>query len=284
MRIRLSGTSTSLQGHVGCAAQQQQSFNQVGLFASTYIVLSHLLGSLLPRTLALYADIVVVSLIVAFCPADISSFVDDFVETWKKENPGLGSSEPDKVLATANTVKAALLNPSFNSKRTAVPPPLPHPPRHVPLYRRQLANSTLSTNSTLEEARALVSQAQKEANLRSRERFQNPRLNTYYGSFSPAAAVKARAADVAALTVNETVAAAAAQVAEADAVNEEPASYQSLPEEILLLKSQVQGSSSNEDGQLTKRATSGFWKENMSTSAEFRTAVRTTTAIRFSAT
>jgi hypothetical protein len=44
-------------------------------------------------------------------PSDISSFVDDFVETWKKENPHLGSPELNKILASANTVKAALLNP-----------------------------------------------------------------------------------------------------------------------------------------------------------------------------
>lgn len=119
-------------------------------------------------------------------PANITSVIDDFVENWKQNNPNLTSVELDTILASANSVKEALTNPQSKAERQTVPPP----PRHVhnPRHRRQLGNTTL------EAARALVRQAQKEASLRNRERFQNPRLNNYYSNLSPEAAIKARTA------------------------------------------------------------------------------------------
>jgi hypothetical protein len=67
------------------------------------------------------------------------------------------------------------------------------------------------------------------------------------------AAIRTRAADIA----------AAALVAIADAVNEEPATYPSFPDDILQLKNDFHGPSSDESSKLIKRATLGFWMENI---------------------
>lgn len=140
---------------------------------------------------------------------------------------------------------------------------MPRTSLYVPHRRRQLANSTLSSNSTLEAARALVRRAQEEADIRNLERFQNPRLNNYYDGLGKEAALKARADDLATLTVNETVAAAAALVAEANAAAQAPAEYQGLPADILAVKNKMSGKSSGKVDGLSKRATTGFWMEDI---------------------
>ncbi|ETS81736.1 hypothetical protein PFICI_06738 [Pestalotiopsis fici W106-1] len=192
---------------------------------------------------------------------DISAFIDDFLEQWKIDNPDLESDQLAQVIDTANTVKEAVLNPTQNKKRTSKHQSrAPYKPSH-PHFRRQLANSTAISNSTLEEARALVLEAQKEANIRNRERFQNPRLNNYYDSFSTEAARVRRRADAEAFAVNSTVAAAAAMVAEADAATMKPVEYKSIPAYMLEL-SPSHGTESSESTGLSKRADS-FWMEDI---------------------
>ncbi|KAK3324790.1 pectate lyase superfamily protein-domain-containing protein [Cercophora scortea] len=159
--------------------------------------------------------------------------IDDFVESWKLDDPTGSTSAGDfaAITETANKLKEVLLNPATAStsaiKRDSPNPPAPHPHRS-PSFRR-VTNSTLpygtGANSTLEEARALIRKAQKEANIRNRERIANPRRNTYYARLSGKAAIRARAEDVQRFVVNETIAAAAALVAEADAVNATETDY-----------------------------------------------------------
>ena len=178
----------------------------------------------------------------------------------------MSTSELDRVLATANAAKVAVLEPSLGSVKREQTFPKTHLPDHfrrVPFYRRRFANSTVGGNSTLAAARALIRQAQEEANLRNQERFKNPRVNSYYANFSPEAALRARAAVIAAFTVNETVAAAAAMVAEADAAHGEPEPLPLLPEELTQIQSQFLGRESDREGPVAKRATAGFWMEDI---------------------
>lgn len=106
-----------------------------------------------------------------------------------------------------------------SSSAVAIPTPLAHrssraPVRHQALHRRQNV-----TDSALAAARKIVRDAQAEAGARNLDRLANPRRNTYDKRNNTAAALKARAEDIATYTVNATVAAAAALVAEADAAN-----------------------------------------------------------------
>ncbi len=174
-------------------------------------------------------------------PSDISASVDDFVEVWKQNNPQLGPAELKAILVSAETAKAAILNPSshFTSNKTArkVSDNSPKYPIQ-PLRSRQQQNSTLSTgNFTLEEARLVVYQYQQAANAHTRERFENPRLNNYYAHSNKTASLKARAHDAAAITPSDHVKAAAALVAEADAEHAPAAFYSSFPSEVEQLKS-----------------------------------------------
>lgn len=129
-------------------------------------------------------------------------------------------------------------------------------------------NDTAGHNHTVNEAREIVRLAQKEANLRNIERFKNPRVNTYYDGLHSKAAIKARDADMKALTVNKTVAAAAALVAEVDAANStrtDYSKYSSLPPEIAELRRKMLGPEfDKEENKLTKRITSSeYWLEHI---------------------
>lgn len=116
-------------------------------------------------------------------------------------------------------------------------------------------NSTGHSNSTLESARKLVLLAQKEANIRNKERIANPRVNTYYGDISNAAKLKARALDAQIHTINETVAAAAALVAEVDA---------QLAGDV----TPAENYPANQKRSLKKRA-AAFWMETIEHSGNF---------------
>ncbi|KAJ8120637.1 hypothetical protein ONZ43_g2705 [Nemania bipapillata] len=188
-------------------------------------------------------------------PVDISDVVDEFVETWKQSNPDLGAAGIAQIIDTAQKVKDSILNPPIQEKRAPRPHALPR--YHVPLHLRQ------HNNSTLEKARILVLNAQKEANLRNRERFQNPRSNTYYAKHSSKTARGFQAADMAAMTVNETVAAAAAMVAEADALHMKQTPLPSLPQEVVDLRNKFSDQGPTQDGSHVKRASSTFWMENI---------------------
>ena len=195
------------------------------------------------------------------------SFVDDFVDSWVKEHPELTSPELDRLLAAAKAAKAAILDPA-PSKRAEAPPVTRHGERHAArhvrfLRHRRSDNSTVVGNSTLADARAIVRQAQEEANRRNQERFQNPRVNSYYANLSPEAALKARAATIATFTVNETVAAAAAVLAEADGAHDQPKPFPPLPAEFAQIRSEVLGQDALENGPLARRATARFWMEDI---------------------
>lgn len=138
---------------------------------------------------------------------EVSSFVDSFLKTWTKDNPHLKASELADILATANSVKASLLQPPSRERRT---PPSPHT-RPLPIRRQLNSTATRTADSpTLRKARAIVKSAQKEASERNRIRFQNPRLNSYYANYSSETRMKTRSAELDAFVVNETVATAAA--------------------------------------------------------------------------
>ncbi|KAH7303636.1 exo-1,3-beta-D-glucanase [Stachybotrys elegans] len=184
-------------------------------------------------------------------PKDISAFIDDFVEEWRANNPSLDAAEVQRIMASAESAKKAMTG-AESDKRDSAPPPPPLPV----LPRRRAANSTLS------EAKALIRQAQKEADARNRERFDNPRTNIYWSHLSPHAALRARAEDAATFVVNETVAAAAAIVAEAEHGHDAPKTYPPLPANILELQEKMIGTEDRHAG-LGKRADSGFWMEDI---------------------
>lgn len=150
-------------------------------------------------------------------------------------------------------------------------------PPFVPRHRRQLQTAGNSTsgisgaNSTVLEARSLVRKAQQEASARNKERFANPRTNAYWAKHgSGAAGLRARADDVAAFAINETIAVAAAIVAEADYAHNVPVEYPPLPDDIRQLKEQMFGPTGADAGagaaagSLGKRALSTFWMEDIS--------------------
>jgi hypothetical protein len=145
----------------------------------------------------------------ATSPSDIVLLVDDFVRLWKQNNPDLAPLELHEVQASAEKIKIALLSPSNNQSniaRTSRHSSHSHTHRHSHIRIRTRANATLTPgNFSLEAAKGIVSQAQKAANIRNKERFRNPRLNKYYAKFDRADAIRARAADAAAITPNETV-------------------------------------------------------------------------------
>ncbi|KAI0803398.1 exo-1,3-beta-D-glucanase [Xylaria sp. FL0064] len=188
-------------------------------------------------------------------PVDISGLIDSFVETWKQNNPGLGASGMTQITDTAQRVKDAILNPPSEAKRT----PDAHliPRYHVPLHLRHQGNLTL------EKARLLVRDAQRESNLRNRERFQNPRSNSYYEKLNPEAVGRFRAADMAAITVNQTVAAAAAMVAEADAHHGNYMPLPSLPQEVIDLRNNFSDEDLVKHRSHVERDTSAFWMEDI---------------------
>jgi hypothetical protein len=168
----------------------------------------------------------------------------------------MDAAELERALASAEAAKASFANVITEDIGKNGSAPLQAIPRHVPL-RRAVGNSTLS------EAKALVRQAQKEANARNRERFENPRTNIYWSSLSPQAALHRRAEDATNFSVNETVAAAAALVAEAEHGHDKAKEYPSLPPDILRLKEKMFGDIDGE-ANLKKRAQSSYWMENIS--------------------
>ncbi|KAI8303634.1 exo-1,3-beta-D-glucanase [Colletotrichum sp. SAR11_59] len=218
-------------------------------------------------------------------PADISTFIDDFVNQWKSSHPDLDSAELQRVLVSAEQAKVSLLSTTSGEleersplKRDLHPTsPAPPVPPFVPRHRRQLQTAGNSTsgisgaNSTVLEARSLVRKAQQEASARNKERFANPRTNAYWAKHgSGAAGLRARADDLAAFAINETIAVAAAIVAEADYAHNVPVEYPPLPDDIRQLKEQMFGpagadaGASAAAGSLGKRALSTFWMEDIS--------------------
>ncbi|KAI8248970.1 Glucan 1,3-beta-glucosidase [Colletotrichum sp. SAR 10_77] len=218
-------------------------------------------------------------------PADISTFIDDFVNQWKSSHPDLDSAELQRVLVSAEQAKVSLLSTTSGElgepsplKRDLHPTsPAPPVPPFVPRHRRPLQTAGNSTsgisgaNSTVLEARSLVRKAQQETSARNKERFANPRTNAYWAKHgSGAAGLRARADDVAALAINETIAVAAAIVAEADYAHNIPVEYPPLPDDIRQLKEQMFGPAGAEAGasaaagSLGKRALSTFWMEDIS--------------------
>jgi hypothetical protein len=200
-------------------------------------------------------------------PVDIAVVIDEIVEEWKARNPDIGRAEIDKIVASAEKAKASYLSPY--TRRSAALDPEPSPsqtPQFIPLHQRQIANITIGVNSTINKARAIVRLAQQEASSRNRERFDNPRVNTYWAHLDSPAALRARAEDMANFVVNETVAVAAAIVAEADAAHSMPTELPTLPPDILELRRQKFGDDAVRGagglGALSKRA-SGFWMEDV---------------------
>lgn len=195
--------------------------------------------------------------------SDPIALVDDFLQHWKEKHPGLESNELQRIQASADTVKAALLNPNQNSNGTVRRDTGIDPPRYSMKPRQQTKSSASSGNFTIQQARAIVRQAQLEANAINRERFQNPRLNNYYASFGKHEALRARAADAASITPSEEVKSAAALVAEADAQNQTKPTYPNLSAQWQRLVTSSQPDLSNDTGTLSKRAGSSWWMEGV---------------------
>jgi hypothetical protein len=195
---------------------------------------------------------------------DIVSFIDNFVHDWTSDPENSPSQAAySTILATANQVKQAILNPnvdatsglSANTTASTRKRSSAHFPRAVSNWT--FANST-STNSTLEAARALVRLAQKEANARNVERIKNPRLNNYYTNPTSKAALKARAEAVDLYPINSTIAEAAALVAEADAASSDSA----LNKDFTIPGFPAESAKLHKRGALEKRA-GKFWMENI---------------------
>ncbi|KAG4434978.1 hypothetical protein IFR05_009532 [Cadophora sp. M221] len=180
-------------------------------------------------------------------------------QNWLRDTkPNSTQAELSDILATANRVKQAFLDPdSVSSLLPASITRSSSQKRSTSHFHRSPTNSTVTspafTNSTLEEARAIVRLAQKEANVRNKDRIDNPRVNNYYGKESSKLALKLRAEDAQLLSINATVAAAAAMVAEADATHSNTTEKDyTIPIDI----------GRHEKRNLEKRAGS-YWLENM---------------------
>jgi hypothetical protein len=115
-----------------------------------------------------------------------------------------------------------------------------------------------ASQAALEEARKLVLAAQAEAGERNLQRLANPRRNSYSSRNNTSAALKARQEDIALYTVNTTVAAAAALVAEADASNGMLNMYPNVPEKYMKYLNHT----STPTSQFNKRDTY-FWMEDI---------------------
>jgi hypothetical protein len=158
----------------------------------------------------------------------VSSFIDGIVAKWKQEDPRLNASqvELNKLLSIASKLKEQLLNPSneltpetsssIHSNGTFNLPSGRGAPKK-PVERRLVANSTIHANSTLAKAREIVRLAQIEADARNLERLNNPRLNSYFAKDANPHPQMKRAMAAELFPVSDTIAAAAALVAEADA-------------------------------------------------------------------
>jgi pectate lyase-like protein len=193
---------------------------------------------------------------------DIAAAIDEVVEEWRAKYPDLKSTQLDKILATAEKAKTVFLATPAKARSIDLDT-ITLPSDAVPFvapHRRQVSNSTMSMNSTLAEARRIVRLAQLESSARNRERFANPRVNTYWAHLDSQSALRARAEDMATFVINETVAIAAAIVAEADSAHEEPVELPPIPADILQLRQQMFGEEAG--GGLAKRA-DGFWMENV---------------------
>jgi polygalacturonase len=117
----------------------------------------------------------------------------------------------------------------------------------------------------VENARVLVLEAQKEAGDRNAKRVKNPRLNHYYANNTSGATLRARSDSVDLFSVNSTVAAAAAIVAEADAAaNGTFLKPFVIPEKY----AKYVGPGISTAGKLKKRATS-FWMEDITHQGSF---------------
>ncbi|KAH8667649.1 exo-1,3-beta-D-glucanase [Tricladium varicosporioides] len=196
---------------------------------------------------------------------DIASFIDDFVYTWiqkhSENNPSQASIA--SVHATAARVKNAILNGDYGTSSTPIS-------NGTTLIRkstgqriqRQINNLTMAANSTLDAMRAVVRLAQKEANQRNVERIKNPRRNHYYSNDTSNAALKARAEDIQLYSVNTTIAAAAAAVAEADAAvsNGLPKQDYNIPSKFVKSQNLKRGEPIYEH--LEKRA-GNFWMQDI---------------------
>lgn len=191
--------------------------------------------------------------------SEIRSAIDDFVNDWIHRH---GDSNIPSIIATSDQVKLALFNPASEASASSQARSDDTSARRHLQHSRQLANASLSFNTTLSAARALVKQAQIEQNARNAERFKNPRTNQYYTKENT---LRKRADDTLSV-VNDTIAAAAAQVAEADAAEiggYKVAEY-SVPPKYSGIVSSVSSSLSDlekRDG-LEKRDSS-FWMEGV---------------------
>jgi hypothetical protein len=140
--------------------------------------------------------------------SDIVLLSDDFVRIWKHNDPDLALLELHEMQASAEKIKTALLNPSSsrsNITRASRHSSHSNTHQHSHIKIRTRANVTLMpSNLAFEAAKVMFFQAQKEANICNKERFRNPYLNKFNAKFDRADAVKARAADAAAMTPNET--------------------------------------------------------------------------------
>ncbi|KAK8070332.1 glycoside hydrolase family 55 protein [Apiospora phragmitis] len=92
-----------------------------------------------------------------------------------------------------------------------------------------------------------------------------PHVPSHRGRFanSTLKPLRARKADLATFQVNETVAMAAALVAEADYANAEPVTYPTLTPEMAQLRSQLRGSPMESPSNLTKRSKQSWWMEEI---------------------
>lgn len=196
---------------------------------------------------------------------EVASLVDTAVHelTAKYES---SDDSMQQLLLAADKIKQALSQTS--SASSTANHARAYPQLHA-INARRLNNGTATanlsaSNQTVDQAREVIRQAQKEANARNVQRLQNPRLNAYYkgsDAGSPLAKKRALAADL--LPINPTLASAAALVAEADAAAS--GGFRSVAEEYLVGLKHGRAAA---DG-LNKRAGTSFWMENIEHTGAF---------------
>jgi hypothetical protein len=189
---------------------------------------------------------------------DISSFIDGIVYNWIQTDPRLNASSDalSKLLANAKILKESLTGAKMLKSSETTLHSRKMTKSSAPHFKRNL------TKSDVEEARALVLLAQKEASERNAKRVNNPRRNQYYLKNTGNFAMKARAEDVELYAINSTIATAAALVAEADAAaqanNGTLLRDYTIPDKY----AKYESSKAPEARHLKKRAAS-FWMENI---------------------
>lgn len=196
---------------------------------------------------------------------NVNTFIDEFVEQWKLDNPDLSSLEVSQLHEKAEALKQHLDQAPISSNTTiGFIPYTTNSPSHAnqsSSFRVSADGSSELDSSSVSDAFQLIHQAQQEAGIRNKQRLANPKVNDY-SHFDGSSVKRTRAVNHDSLQINETISTASAIVANVTASNATvpDRSQYSLPQEVVELFTQTQGTTSTP---LEKRAKTSWWMEDI---------------------